>query len=54
MYDAHFWVIFFGLPLLFLLITAFVFRPSAGPGYRAAKQVIFADDRRLRPPEMPD
>ena len=45
MYDAHFWIAFFGAPLLLLLVTAFVFRPSARERYREAKQVIFAEER---------
>ena len=44
MHDAYFWIAFFGAPLLLVLVTAFVFRPSAREGYRAAKHVIFAED----------
>ncbi len=43
MNDAYFWIAFFGAPLLLLLMTAFVFRPSARQQYREAKHVIFAD-----------
>lgn len=43
MHDAYFWIAFFGAPLFLLLITAFVFRPSASELYREAKHVIFAD-----------
>ena len=49
MHDAYFWVAFFGAPLLLLLVTAFVFRPSAREHYRAAKHVIFADEKVTRP-----
>ena len=49
MYDAYFWLAFFGAPLLLLSVTAFVFRPSARERYRAAKYVIFADERVTRP-----
>ena len=45
MHDTYFWIIFFGAPLFLLLVTAFVFRPSARQQYREAKQVIFADER---------
>jgi len=45
MHDADFWIAFFGAPLFLLLITAFVFRPSARAQYREAKQVIFADEK---------
>ena len=45
MHDAHFWIAFFGAPLFLLLVTAFVFRPSARERYREAEQVIFADER---------
>ena len=44
MHDAYFWIAFFGAPLFLMLVTAFVFRPSAREQYRAAKRVIFADD----------
>ena len=44
MHDFYFWTAFFGAPLFLLLVTAFVFRPSAREGYRAAKQVIFTDE----------
>ena len=43
--DAYFWIAFFGAPLFLLLVTAFVFRPSARDQYREAKQVIFADEK---------
>ena len=45
MHDALFWIAFFGAPLSLLLVTAFVFRPTARERYREAKQVIFADER---------
>ncbi len=45
MHDVYFWIAFFGAPLFLLLVTAFVFRPSAHERYREAKQVIFADER---------
>lgn len=48
MHDAYFWIGFFGAPLFLLLVTAFVFRPSARDKYHAAKQVIFADDEPRR------
>jgi cbb3-type cytochrome oxidase subunit 3 len=48
MHDAYFWIAFFGAPLFFLLVTAFVFRPSAREQYREAKQVIFAEERAAR------
>ncbi len=43
MHDSYFWIAFFGAPLFLLLVTAFVFRPSAREQYRDAK-IIFADD----------
>lgn len=43
MHDAYFWVAFFGAPLFLLLVTTFVYRPSARERYREAKRVIFAD-----------
>jgi cbb3-type cytochrome oxidase subunit 3 len=45
MHDSYFWITFFGAPLFLLLVTAFVFRPSARDQYREAKQVIFADEK---------
>jgi cbb3-type cytochrome oxidase subunit 3 len=45
MNDAYFWIGFFGAPLFLLLVTAFVYRPSAREQYREAKQVIFADEK---------
>ena len=42
--DAYYWIAFFGAPLFLILITAFVFRPSARNGYREAKQVIFEEE----------
>ncbi len=47
MHDAYFWIAFFGAPLFLMLVTAFVFRPSAHEQYREAKQVIFADGERV-------
>ena len=44
MHDFGFWAAFFGAPLFLLLVTAYVFRPSAREDYRAAKQVIFTDE----------
>ena len=44
--DLYFWTSFFGAPLFLLLVTALVFRPAAREHYRAAKQVIFADEDR--------
>ncbi len=49
MHDAYFWIAFFGAPLFLLLITAFVFRPSASERYREAKHVIFADAKMTHP-----
>ena len=49
MHDAYFWIAFIGAPLFLLLMTAFVFRPSARDQYHDAKQVIFADDRSKQP-----
>lgn len=48
MHDISFWMAFFGAPLFLLLMTAFVFRPSAREQYREAKNVIFTDDERRR------
>ena len=53
MHDAFVWVAFFGAPVLLLLVTAFVFRPSAREHYREAKQVIFADEGAGRPRHAP-
>ncbi len=44
MHDIYFWIAFFGPPLFIVLLTAFVFRPSARQKYHEAKQVIFTDD----------
>jgi cbb3-type cytochrome oxidase subunit 3 len=44
MHDTYFWAAFFGAPLFLILMTAFVFRPSARQQYREAKRVIFADE----------
>jgi cbb3-type cytochrome oxidase subunit 3 len=49
MHDSYFWIAFFGAPLLLLLVTAFVFRPSARDQYREAKQVIFDDEKMTYP-----
>ena len=49
MNDAYFWIAFFGAPLFLLLITAFVFRPSAREQYSEAKRVIFADEKGTHP-----
>ena len=49
MHNAYFWIAFFGVPLFLLLVTAFVFRPSARQQYREAKQAIFADEQAARP-----
>ncbi len=49
MHDAYFWIAFFGAPLLLVMITAFVFRPSAREQYHDAKMVIFADDNSTKP-----
>ena len=53
MHDAYFWIAFFGAPLFLLLITAFVFRPSAREQYREAKHVIFADEKVTHPRRAP-
>jgi cbb3-type cytochrome oxidase subunit 3 len=49
MHDIYFWTAFFGAPLFLLLVTAFVFRPSARDQYREAKLVIFADEKMAHP-----
>ena len=49
MHDAFFWVAFFGAPLFLLLVTAFVYRPSARERYHEAKLVIFADEKAIKP-----
>ena len=49
MHDAYFWFAFFGAPLFLLLMTAFVYRPSARERYREAKKVIFTDEEAVRP-----
>ena len=49
MHDAYFWVAFFGVPLFLLLVTAFVYRPSARDRFREAKQVIFTDKKAAHP-----
>jgi cbb3-type cytochrome oxidase subunit 3 len=48
MHDAYFWIAFFGAPLFLVMVTAFVFRPSAREHYREAKQIIFADQQPRR------
>ena len=45
MHDVYVWIAFFGAPLFLMLVTAFVFRPSARGQYREAKQLIFADEK---------
>ncbi len=54
MHDPYFWIAFFGAPLLLIMITAFVFRPSARDQYHDAKQVIFADDKAMQPRSRTD
>ena len=44
MHDAYFWIMFFGPPLVFLAVTAFVFRPTARQYYADAKRAIFSGD----------
>jgi cbb3-type cytochrome oxidase subunit 3 len=48
MHDVFFWAAFFGAPLCLLLVTAYVFQPSACEHYREAKRVIFVDDKPRR------
>jgi len=48
MHDTYFWIAFFGAPLFLLLVTAFVFRPSAREQYHEARQVIFDDEGGVR------
>jgi cbb3-type cytochrome oxidase subunit 3 len=48
MHETDFWIAFFGAPLFLILVTAYVFRPSARERYREAKQVIFAEEREPR------
>ena len=43
MHDTVFWIFFFGAPLMLLLVSLFVFRPSARGRYHDAKYVIFSD-----------
>ncbi|MGB5199874.1 MAG: hypothetical protein WBN68_08850 [Sedimenticolaceae bacterium] len=43
MNDVYFWIAFFAAPVFLMLVTAFVFRPSAAGRYREAKYVIFSD-----------
>lgn len=50
MFDLHFWVAFFGAPLLLVLITAYVYRPSARQKYSAAKQIPFDRTKRVSRP----
>ena len=49
MHDIAFWIAFFGAPLFLLLITAYVFRPSARERYGEAQRVIFADEQANNP-----
>ena len=49
MHNAYFWAAFFGAPLFLLLVTAFVYRPSARERFREAKLVIFADKKAAKP-----
>ncbi len=44
MQEIVVWLGFFGAPLFVVLLTAYVFRPSARQHYHDAKQVIFTDD----------
>ena len=46
--NIYFWIGFFGAPLFVVLVTAYVFRPSARKHYHDAKQVIFTDDEIAR------
>lgn len=43
MSNLLFWLSFFGVPLLLVLIAAYVFRPSARDAYRAAKRIPFTN-----------
>ncbi len=44
MQEIVVWLGFFAAPLFVVLLTAYVFRPSARQHYHDAKQVIFSDD----------
>ncbi len=48
MQEIFFWIGFFAAPLFIVLLTAYVFRPSARKHYHDAKQVIFTDDEIAR------
>lgn len=53
MHDVYFWITFFGPPLFILLLTAFVFRPSARQHYDEAKLAIFTEDELKRRGQKP-
>ena len=46
MNDLYFWMAFFGAPLLLILITVYIYRPSARRKYREAKKIPFEEDER--------
>lgn len=43
MHNTFFWIVFFGAPLLMIVTTAYVYRPSARAKYHEAKMIPFAD-----------
>ncbi len=47
--ELFVWISFFAPPLLVVLITLYVFRPSAKQHYEEARQVIFHEDQSMEP-----
>lgn len=40
------WMLFLGLPLLFLAIVAWIYRPGAGRRYRADGRIPFGEENK--------
>ncbi len=53
MQDILFWISFFGPPLFIVLLTIWVFRPSARQYYHDVKHEIFNEDETLEPGNKP-
>ena len=54
MLDILFWMGFFGPPLFIVVLTIYVFRPSARQHYHDVKHDIFNEDKTLEPPKQND
>ena len=49
MQEIFTWIAYFAPPLFVVLITLYVFRPSAKQDYEDAGRVIFSEDQSLEP-----